>query len=453
MAIVPLPLRSRFTIGETDKVFDRLIQTGRPRREDAARRVALYEGRHGEALAEAIARRWSDPGSFRPFWANFVKRIVDSISWVYSEEPTRRFAGWDDGAGRDLYEAMRADDVLRHAHRMARLCRTVLIKVGYDRELGHPTLEVWTPDRADVVAEGGHLRRVVLHHVVPDHRRPTRPQADHVIYADWTPETFTWRSAHGRPVASDANPEATNPFGVLPFIPVHDGIPRPGDDSFWQPGGDDLAELQLAIDVQLVHLAKTLELQGFGQPVVTGLAAETAVRTGVDRVLTLPDGAKFDIVAPRAPISEHIEAIEFLISKMAVSYNLSGEVLQVDPRVKSGSAKESERRDLIELRRQDVSNFRHVERRLFDVVRTVVNTFEPGAVPEDATISVDFADPSTSVSESDRLDNARKRLELGVWSPVDAYMAQNPDVTDRDEALERVQRNAAERDMTIGGAP
>ena len=43
------------------------------------------------------------------------------------------------------------------------------------------------------------------------------------------------------------------------------------------------------------------------------------------------------------------------------------------------------------------------------------------------------------VPDTERLDAYRRRVDLGVWSPVDALMADNPDVRDRDEALATLQ--------------
>lgn len=84
------------------------------------------------------------------------------------------------------------------------------------------------------------------------------------------------------------------------------------------------------------------------------------------------------------------------------------------------------------------------EDRLFEVIKVVVNTHVPGSIPEKATVSIDFGEISELSSETDRLEAYQRRLDLGIWSPVDVFMADNPDIRSREDALKTLQERREE---------
>jgi hypothetical protein len=52
------------------------------------------------------------------------------------------------------------------------------------------------------------------------------------------------------------------------------------------------------------------------------------------------------------------------------------------------------------------------------------------------------------VSEIDRLTNYRNRLDMGVWSPVDVLMTENPDgFSTREDAMRELLRRREEADQ------
>ena len=88
-----------------------------------------------------------------------------------------------------------------------------------------------------------------------------------------------------------------------------------------------------------------------------------------------------------------------------------------------------------EARLDDIALWRGYERRLFEVIKRVINTHRPGTIPESATVRADFAELQDNLTEAEILANLKERAELGVSSPVDALMALNPDgFATRDDA-------------------
>ncbi len=86
-----------------------------------------------------------------------------------------------------------------------------------------------------------------------------------------------------------------------------------------------------------------------------------------------------------------------------------------------------------------------MEVRLFETIKTVVNTHKPGTIPDDATIGIDFAEQQDQLSEAEQLTNAQVKTELGIWSPVDVLLSANPDgFPDREAAFAELQRRRDE---------
>lgn len=131
--------------------------------------------------------------------------------------------------------------------------------------------------------------------------------------------------------------------------------------------------------------------------------------------------------------------------QVAATNDLSADVFDLDKRSESGAAKHVEQVDLREARADDIALWRTYEARLFEVLKVVANTHAPGTVADGATVAVDFAEMSENLTETDRLNNAAKKLQFGVWSPVDVLMNENPDgFSTRAAALDELKRRADE---------
>lgn len=322
---------------------------------------------------------------------------------------------------------------------MVKLLKSGVLQVGWDGT--GPTLAFVSPAILDVQHDG-------------DPERPTRiivthraARAEDVSYSDWTATSYTRRDAAGRVIPNHDNPGNVNPYKILPYVGVLDRSP---DDSFFLTGGADIIEAQSAVNVGLAALWRALEWQSHGQPVLTGFNGfdDSPVKAfGPNSVISLPEGADFKFVTPNAPLEEVRESIEWLIRQTAVANDLSSSAFELDGKAESGAAKLAERSDLNEARFNDIELFRAYEQRLFDVLRIVVNTHEPGTIPDAATLAVDFADPSDSLSDLDRMKAAQARVGLGVWNAVDVLMADNPDLQSREDAMRVLQERQQETAM------
>ncbi len=413
--------------------FLELVRASQQRKERADKLQRYYNDQQSDETLRLIKQRWSHPESFRIFQVNMVKKIVNKRANLYRLAPRRTFEGADQAALEALYKAGNVDVTLKKASRMVKLHKTAVLQVGWQN--GAPTLSVLTPAILDALYNDPEApsRLIVTYRGARD--------VD-TQYSDWTATSFTRRNYQGHPIAIPGNNENANPYGILPFVPLFDALP---DDQFFLPGGDDLIESQEAVNVALSNLWRSVELQAHGQAWATGVNAGEALQTGPDRAITLPEGGTFDYAAPNSPIMDILEAIQFVMRQTASSNDLSSDVFDLDRRSESGAAKHIEQIDLHEARQDDISLWRTYEKRLFETIKRVANTHQPGLIPEAATVSVDFAELQEFQAESERLSNARVKTELGMWSPVDLLRSENPDgYPTREDAYQELLRRREE---------
>ncbi len=415
--------------------FLSLVRSSTARKAQADKWLQYYHDQQSEQTLNLIKQRWSRPETFRVFQVNAVKKVINKRANLYRLAPRRSFIGIDQVAGDEFYRVANVDIVLKRLSRLTKLLKTTVLQVGWMNE--QLTLSVVTPAVLDVVYRDPQSpeRIIITHRAASD---------KDVTYSDWTAGSYTRRDYRGNPIRNGNNPKGLNPYGVLPFVCLFDSLP---DDQFFIPGGDDLIESQEAINVALSNLWRAVELQAHGQAWATGIPAGDALSIGPERAITLPEGGSFGFAAPNAPITDILEAIQFVMRQIAASNDLSADVFDLDRRSESGAAKHVEQIDLREARQDDIALWRRYEAQLFDVIKRVVNTHAPGTIPESAKVVVDFAEMQENLTETERLNNAQKKLEMGVWSPVDILRTENPDgYATREEAMSELLRRKDETD-------
>jgi hypothetical protein len=426
-------MRNLFKFRTEENAFLKLVQSSADRKDKAEERIRFYHDEQADETFRLIAQRFSDPNSFRIFTINIVKRIIDKSATTYRVAPKRVFIGMDQKAGDDLYRLLNADAVLKRASRYTKLLKTCALRVAWADDA--PVLYLHTPAILDVEAS--------------DPERPTRiivtnntAKPEDVTFADWTASTFTLRDSRGNVIRDPNNSDGANPYGIVPFVPLFDALP---DADFFLPGGDDLIECQRAVNVALSNLWRSVELQAHGQAYAVGVSPTTKLETGPSRAILLPQGGSFGFAAPNSPIDDILSAIEFVMRQAAATNAVGSEVFDLSKVAESGSAKHAERLDLKEARADDIALWRVSEGRLFEVIKTVVNTHKPGTIPADATVRVDFAEQQDQLTEAEALANAKSKQDLGIWSPVDVLMASNPDgYSTREDAYRELMRRKDE---------
>lgn len=430
-----------------DTSFLKWVKASAPRKRAANERLSLYLDEQSEDTMRLIAEKWQPDAlkSFRAVSVNIVRKIADKRATVYKRAPRRSFEGWDQDKGEALYSAIGANVILKKANCMTGLFKTAMLQVIWNDAKAAPRLCILTPNILDVEHNGfpeDPIRVAITN---------AASKETEVTYSDWTADGYSRKDYRGYPIANDGNPGNVNPYGILPFIPLFDRFP---ESDFFLKGGQDIVDAQRAVNVALSNIWRATELQAHGQPVTTGVSESDAFSGqynltggGPTRAITLPVGADFKYAAPDAPVEEMLRAVEFLIKQTAVANDLAANVFELDSKAESGAAKIADSRDLIESRADDLDLWRRYEAQLFDVIKVVSNVNVPGSIPETARLTVDFAEIDETASDSDRLQSYRDRLDMGLWSQVDALLADNPDIRTREDALRTLQERREEASL------
>ena len=401
-------------------------QANTARKEETAKRVGYYQDQQLDYLAAKLNKIWAEPDKLTPVFLNVVRKVINNLAMVYREEPKREIDGID--RDREIFTelagSMNLNAKMKLANRLAKLLKTVLLRPVWRNGrldldlLTGDILDVWTGDSPE------DLTLVMITHY------PESGKADEITYSLWTSD-----SIHRMSYRLQVTETESNPYGVLPFVPVWDRIPT---DSFWVEGGDDLVSIQDLVNQQLTELFYVCQFQGFGVGYIKSDSPEEigAVHSGPGKMVTLSPNGEVGFAKTNAPIGETIEALQFLISQAAISNGLPAQALSEAPQVESGVARLVSNRELDEMRGDDIALFRGYEQRLFDLSRVIWNHHNPGRrISDKARLTIDFADAKPELSPRDQAETWNRLVELGVISPVDVAMERNPDLTTRDDAL------------------
>ena len=310
---------------------------------------------------------------------------------------------------------------------MTKLLGTILIRPVWRNN--SIALDILTGNILDV--ETGDSPEILKRVLITDYGNSDKIQD--IEYSLWTPDTYQRLNYKG-----DIIEEAENPYKVLPFLACFD-YPPPASN-FWLSNFESIISIQEAINIKLTDLLYLIQQQSFGVGWIKGAEGGGSLKVDPGSLVELPKDkdAGLGFASQQAEIEQVVEAIDRLIKWACVSHGLSAATMSTDPQTQSGISKAWDNKELSEIRADDVALWRGYEKHLFNLIRIVHNTHNPGKkISDKATLSIDFADPAkaaTSAKEQAEADDLK--IAQGVRSPVDIALRDNPDFRgDRGKAL------------------
>jgi hypothetical protein len=411
------------------------------RKEETAKRLDLYHDAQLDHLEKRLNELFSDPSTMVKVCLNVVKKVVNNLAQVYREAPVRIIEGTD--GDKELYagivEGLALDVKLKQASRYAKLLKTILLRPVWRND--RLDMDILTGNILDV--ETGETPEILSKVLVTDFG--TSDKIEEVEYSYWTPETWQRLDYRGQ-----VKEEAPNPYGVLPFLPIFD-YPPPSA-SFWLPGGDDLVSLQECLNLKLTDLLYLLSTQSFGVGFIKGGQGGGSLKVDPGSLVELPENGELGFAHQQARIEEVVGAIDKLIKWGCVSHGLSAASMSTDPTEASGLSKYIDNRELGEMRADDISLWWSYEKKLFQLIRVIWNSHNPGKkISETAQLKIDFADPKPNVDPKSQSEAWRSLLDMGVISQVDIALERNPDLKTREDALAFLLQIEQERRELEGG--
>ncbi len=366
---------------------------------------------------------------------NITKRIINRISLVYMESPIRTYTKED---VTDYFSGK--DHKLQRLERMTNLLDGVLIKPCWRiKDDGSECIEYDIIMDYEPIFDTDPLKP---HAIV-------YPIAQKAEVLDTTPEQFAyWDSENhfifdknGKMYTHDDNPDMVNPYGVLPFVECfRDG--KPETDYLDTNASTDLIQTNLAINVAETNKNANIMFQSFGYLFVNGAGIDKdTMQIGQDKINYLGVDGSISIVSPPNAVPALDESIQSSYKMLAQNYHLPISFVE-GTTAASGVALKLRNTELTDDRKSDVTRWREVEFKLFELERRII-AVEDGKDAGDLE-DVDFSESVEVLNDQEQRDKWEWELSKGLIDLADILMQKNPDLTREEAESELEIRNKVE---------
>ena len=357
---------------------------------------------------------------------NICKRVIDRISLVYMTPPIRTYTK------EDIPELFKDKDLkLQRLERVTNLLDAVLVKPCWRvKEDGSGCIEYDIISDYEPIFGDDPLKPEAI--VYPITSKATVLDNTPELWVYWDRDnTFTFDN-NGKMYAEDDNPEMINPYGVLPFVECF----REGKPEFSYldtNASKDLIATNLSINVAETNKNANVMFQSFGYLFVNGAGIDKdTMQIGQDKINYLGVDGSISIVSPPNAIPALDESIQSSYKMLAQNYHLPISFVEGSSAA-SGVALKLRNIELTDDRKSDVTRWRDIEYKLFDLERLMI-AVELGQDAGDLE-DVDFSESVEVLNDQEQRDKWDWELDKGIIDLADILMAKNPDLN-REEAEE-----------------
>ena len=374
---------------------------------------------------------------------NIYKHIINGISNVYSYGVDRSF---EDETAHELYQELRIDKIMTQANRYMNAFNDVLLQVSWADD--KPKLMLRLPHLTEVEYSNGHLHCVKYYIQMLDKNTEQ--------WAYWSADEHYYIERKGgteKIVAVEDNDEMVNPFGVLPFVVMHNGW---RDESFFDAyTGDDLVNGTVDLAVHLTFLNHIIKTQSFKQLVGKGDNVGELLGQVLDplSILTLTgQNTEINVLDMQSNYEQLHKTTQEMANNLAINYGISPNQFRMSGSPSSGFSLKMENLKLDRFTIEQQQDFKVYEKELYRLIQMVSEYY---GLTINGDMNVNFVEPTYPESEQEQMTSARERIDLGLTSPHEILMQHDPDLT-AEEAVIKVNDNISKRnemlDKIRGGA-
>lgn len=413
----------------------------RKRREIARKRLAYYYDDGSRYLSEVVekifknqrVREWRR--ELIPFanYQNLTRRIVREISTVYAEPAIRRIKGKAANEGyKDFQRAIMLDNRMRRCNRMLNLLNEVLLQFRF-RASGAPVVDVITPDHFWAIAHPSDPTEFVgaIIEQVPsgDHVNPQQP--------------------HYLVLAAEENYSLDKNFHVVakhehgwPFVPAILAHREAREDRLLDStSGNDLVSAHENIALLNILMLKS-QKAGTKLAYATGDTSRMARDQPMDdeSLLEAPEGVSFSTLDLGTDPNSYILAARAVIKQIAANYGIAESTFDLSYQATSGFEIELKRVGLREMRREQIADYRPLERSLAQLQSDILTrSGSPMAFTTNGW-AIAFGEVDTPTEPMSKLLWFEKLERMGLANRIEFYLWMNPEATQR-EAEAAVEGN------------
>ena len=360
---------------------------------------------------------------------NIYKQVVNDISNVYSFGVNRTF---ESDAAQELYNDLRIDKTMAQANRYMNAFNDVLIQISWDFDKQIPKIMLRLPHQTEVGYNQGEVNWVAYFVEMTGTDNKTERWA---YWSDTEHYYIDKQNGNEKIVAIEDNEEMVNPFGVLPFVFLHNGW---RDEEFWDAyTGDDLTNGTIDLSVHRTFLNHIIKTQSFKQLIGKGDNISELKGKVLDplSILTLTgQNTEIDVLDLQSNYEQLHKTIQELANEIAVNYGISPNQFRMTGQVSSGFALQMENLKLDKFTQEQQQDFRVYERELFNMIKLVSETY--GVNYGNSDLIIDFGEPSYPTSTQEQIEIDQQSIDLGLISPHKILMRENPDLTEEDARVQ-----------------
>lgn len=404
----------------------------------------IYKNKLSEHVEELLKSKRSHKSVAKMLLIDDIgvcKRTVNQKASIYRKEPHRDFQGTlnDDQKEKlgKVYSDLKANTRGKFANRYFKLQKQALTQIIPKK--GKLTKRILKRHEYTLISSDDNpeeIEAVVIHHFNQDDDKAKQR------YVLWTSEYNYTMDGTGQILTDEENLE--NPIApLLPFTEY--ALEKDGD--VYVDEKETSVSFTLKLNAMMTEIFHIMRMQGFGQPVLK-TSAESAPKTeevecGVDNILVLltgdPEGATsdFQFVHASPDLQGNIDTLSVILSAW-----LSSEGLDMDSvKFKSDGGKSYssgfERLlaliEKFEATQDDMEVFREGEKNEFKIIAKYLNAladdrnqleqeYAMGQLPEDASLSVEFAKPEEIQTKPEKIKMLDDMRAKGLGSLITAVM-------------------------------
>lgn len=347
---------------------------------------------------------------------NITRRFIDRMARVYTLGASRNV--------NDQYTNLTRfkDTKMKHIEKITRLVGTLgtKVQIKYDR-LNNPYFNYEPIYYFNSHFGDDCMKPIAIRYPLLTNTSDLSLDANYQLkHAYWDDERVIIYDEYG-----NVKEEHEHNFGQMPIAFTHREYPIA---EFYAAGAEDIVSCNESINILLTEANLGMRFQMFGQQVVTGFYTdEKQLRTGTDELVVIPEGAKFENVAPSGNVDEALKLCKTMMDICAQNNHLYVSFAESSSdRPTSGIALKIKDLERFEDFQDDVEMWREHEHSLYEVERAVAAA-EGINLPDE--FAVDFNEPNYPLTAGDQINIEKWELEQGITTPAQLLMKRNNELS------------------------
>jgi len=439
--------------------------------------IHYLDGKQEEELIKVLSDKfsgrimWKEKGII-PRFRNFTNMVVEKSAMLFKDKMPAfgLYAKGDVNINDEQtsllnteFENMDAQEFWSGADKVLRLLKTVLVMVQYDTESDSLTFELLHRGNCQVIPGANKKTIEGIIHLVSCSGEFKR-------FRIITKDEFIGLQLNENSNEVVVDAPIKNPFGIVPVVPFYDtGVPRSG---FWNYPGMDLINVNELYNLHLTDSEYSMKWMKYPTPIVIdaeistqrtprtvemvadsrallntddqyNTTERTALMGGPSKPISISTNgngtASFEYKSPVVDLKPLDDFAVGLLRSVANDWSVR---IKTDgtARAQSGFQLIVEEIDNLELRQQRQKMYQHGFKRLFEVMRTVINLIKPSTFGEDLQLFTEFPEPRLPVNSMEEEQLWSLRINEGRATLVDYYMKVQG--LSKEDAIQKIKDDA-----------